>query len=154
MPRHLLIALAALILLGAGCTKAATPPPTPVASAPAPAIPPNAPPPTAPPPVNVTPPAPPPSAAAPRVIRVTAKQWEFIPAEIRARKGEAIVLEITSTDVDHGFALPDFTINRTLKPGTTERIAFTADKTGRFDFACSVVCGQGHRTMRGVLIVE
>ncbi|MBI4449488.1 cupredoxin domain-containing protein [Candidatus Uhrbacteria bacterium] len=92
--------------------------------------------------------------AAPQVIRITAKQWEFVPAEIRVRKDTRVILEVTSTDVDHGLSIPDFTINRTLRPGATERIEFTPDKTGSFSMVCSVFCGQGHRGMRGTLIVE
>lgn len=103
---------------------------------------------------TVTPPAPEPPAAGPRVIRVVAKQWEWQPNEIRVKKDDRVVLEISNLDVPHGFALPDFNINRMLAPGATERIEFTADKVGRFDFVCSVFCGQGHRGMRGVLIVE
>lgn len=158
----IILAAAMALLLGAGCQKAA--PATPVTNVLTVTIPPNAPPPTTPPPTTVTPPAPPPSATntiastpppqQPRVIRVVAKRWEFIPSEIRARNGEHIILEVTSADVPHGLSIPEYSINRNLAPGVTERIALTADKTGRFDFACSVFCGQGHRTMRGVLVVE
>ncbi|MDO8599067.1 MAG: cupredoxin domain-containing protein [bacterium] len=166
---------AAVLLLGAGCrnTAPATPtaPATNVPEAPADApllfV---APAPTTPPPPDIpstptTPPtaadaiAPTPPPNAPRVIRVTAKQWEFVPAEIRVKKDEQVVLEVTSTDVDHGLSLPDFNINRTLKPGVTERIEFSPDKVGQFSMVCSVFCGQGpegrnHRSMRGTLIVE
>lgn len=95
-----------------------------------------------------------PSAAGPRVIRIIAKQWEWQPREIRVRKGERIALEITNADVPHGISIPEFNVNKTLAPGRTERVEFTATKVGRFDFACSVFCGQGHRDMRGTLVVD
>lgn len=99
-------------------------------------------------------PTPAPSATNPRVIRIVAKQWEWQPREIRVRKGERVALEITSADVSHGISIPEFNVNKTLAPGRTERVEFTATKVGRFDFACSVFCGQGHSTMRGTLVVE
>lgn len=92
--------------------------------------------------------------SAPRAIRITAKQWEFVPAEIRVKKNERVVLEVTSTDVDHGLSIPEFNINRNLRAGATERIEFTPDKAGSFSMVCSVFCGGGHRGMRGTLIVE
>jgi cytochrome c oxidase subunit 2 len=70
------------------------------------------------------------------------------------KRGERVTLEITNTDVQHGLSIPEFNINRTLAPGRVERVEFTASKVGRFDFVCSIFCGQGHRDMRGVLIVE
>jgi len=91
---------------------------------------------------------------APRVIRVTAKQWEWQPAEIRVKKDERVVLEIANLDVPHGFSIPDLQVNELLPPGRTTRIEITATKVGRFDFVCSVICGRGHSSMRGVLVVE
>ena len=159
---------AMLLFMGAGCGRAESITPTAPAPTPpetsAPAIPPNAPPPTSPPPTAVVPPtAPPgiptPAPAAARVIKITAKDWQWSPSEIRTKKGERVIFEVTSADIDHGFAIPELGINRALKPGVTERIPFTADKMGTFSFLCSVSCGQGtgghgHRTMRGALIVE
>lgn len=164
-PAVLLAAAALVLLLGTGCKKE-QPNPSPTA-APAAQDAPVAvlPPPDAPPaeqvaPAPTTPPstadaiAPTPPPNAPRIIRIIAKQWAFVPGEIRVRKGTPVVLEVTSTDVAHGLAIPDFNINRNLQPGTTERIEFTPDKTGSFSMACSVFCGSGHRGMRGTLIVE
>lgn len=88
-----------------------------------------------------------------REIKVTAKQWEFIPNPIVVKKGEKVRLKITSTDVAHGFALPDFGINKVLNSGQEVTVEFTADKAGRFGFFCSVQCGIGHSGMRGELVV-
>lgn len=85
---------------------------------------------------------------------VTAKQWSFSPATIKVKKGDKVVLKITSTDVSHGFNLPTFNINETLEPGKTKTVEFVADKTGTFTFSCSVACGAGHKAMTGTLIVE
>lgn len=178
MSPTMLAAAAALLLLGAGCRKeqpaapssALAPQPQPAAVPAPPSAPLVALAPTSPPPPDIPsiPGAPPsaadaiaptplpnsPRALAPQVIRILAKRWEFIPAEIRVTKGDRVVLEVSSLDTLHGISIPDFNINRVLAPGRVERIEFTATKVGRFDFVCSIVCGQEHRGMRGVLIVE
>lgn len=87
-------------------------------------------------------------------IEVTAKQWEFIPNPIRVNLGDRVILKITSIDVSHGFALPEFGISERLNPGNTVTVEFTADKAGSFSFFCNVVCGSGHSGMRGTLIVS
>lgn len=87
-------------------------------------------------------------------IEVTAKKWEFTPNPIEVSKGDRVRLKITSIDVAHGFALPDFGVSQRLEPGKTEIVEFTADKEGSFSFFCNVFCGSGHSTMRGTLIVK
>jgi cytochrome c oxidase subunit 2 len=87
------------------------------------------------------------------VIKLTAKKFEFSPAEITVRKGEPVLLEIRSVDVKHGFSLPDFRVRTEIKPGSVTQLRFTPDKTGRFTFACDVFCGIGHEDMSGTLIV-
>ena len=87
------------------------------------------------------------------VIKLTAKKFEFSPAEITVRKGEPLLLEIRSEDVKHGFSLPDFRVRTEIKPGSVTQLRFTTDKTGRFTFACDVFCGSGHEDMSGTLIV-
>ena len=88
-----------------------------------------------------------------KVIKLTAKKFEYSPAEISVKKGEPVVLEISSEDVKHGFSLPDFGIRIDVKPGAVNRISFTPDKAGRFTFACDVFCGSGHEDMAGTLNV-
>ncbi|HSB11233.1 MAG TPA: cupredoxin domain-containing protein [Blastocatellia bacterium] len=88
-----------------------------------------------------------------KVIKLTAKKFEYSPAEITVKKGEPVVIEVSSEDVKHGFTLPDFGIRTDIKPGSVNRISFTPDKAGRFAFACDVFCGAGHEEMSGTLIV-
>jgi cytochrome c oxidase subunit 2 len=89
-----------------------------------------------------------------KTFNVTAKQWEFSPETITVNKDDRVVLNITSEDVTHGFAIPQFDINEQLEAGKTTRIEFVADKTGTYTFFCSVFCGSGHPQMRGTLIVK
>ncbi len=96
----------------------------------------------------------PPSQGARKEFIITAKQWSFSPATIKVKKGDKVVLKVTSTDVSHGLNLPAFSINETLEPGVTKTVEFVADKVGTFTFSCSVMCGTGHKAMTGTLVVE
>jgi len=87
-------------------------------------------------------------------IRITAKQFEFVPRTITVQKGKPVRLIITSADVDHGFRLEAFGINEKVAAKKTINLDFTPDEVGRFEFRCSVVCGSGHEDMLGELIVE
>lgn len=89
-----------------------------------------------------------------KVIAVSAKQWEFSPATITVKKGTKVTLNITSSDVAHGFDLSAFNVSANLEPGKTASVTFMADKTGTFPFFCSVFCGSGHGGMQGKLVVE
>ena len=93
-------------------------------------------------------------AAAPRRIPVKATKFEFTPAEIRLRKGEPVVFELSAEDFPHGFSLPDFKVRRDFVPGKTLEFAFAADRSGRFPFLCDNFCGDGHDNMSGWLIVS
>ena len=85
---------------------------------------------------------------------MTAKQWTFDPAVITVKQGDKVKLKIKSVDVTHGFALPDFNVKVDLVPNKEETVEFVADKKGEFTFFCSVLCGDGHRDMKGKLVVE
>jgi cytochrome c oxidase subunit II len=88
-----------------------------------------------------------------KVIRITAKKFDFTPSEITVKKGEPVALELTSSDRVHGFSLPDFKLTAKIEPGKVTRIGFTPDKTGEFTFSCNIFCGSGHKDMAGRLIV-
>jgi len=88
-----------------------------------------------------------------KVIRISAKKFEFSPSTITLKKGEPVVLELSSEDRTHGFNLKDFAIRADVKPSEVTRINFTPDKTGSFTFSCDVICGGGHADMSGTLVV-
>lgn len=88
-----------------------------------------------------------------RVVKMTARRFAFDPDRIVVTEGEAVRLEVTSTDVAHGIMIHEMDINRTLEPNKTETIAFTAGKPGTYHFHCSVMCGEGHGRMRGEMVV-
>ena len=85
---------------------------------------------------------------------MTANNWEFSPGRIEVNKGDTVVLKITSEDVMHGIAIPEFKVDEKLPPGMEIEVTFIADKAGEFEFHCNVPCGEGHREMTGTLIVN
>jgi cytochrome c oxidase subunit 2 len=87
-------------------------------------------------------------------IKVTARKFEFDPRTITVQKGRPVKLIITSADVDHGIKLEEFGINQKIEAKKTATVAFTPDRVGRFEFRCSVVCGDGHDDMVGELVVQ
>ncbi|MFZ6646981.1 cupredoxin domain-containing protein [Undibacterium sp. TJN25] len=90
---------------------------------------------------------------APKTIRISAKKFQFIPAEVKLKRGEEVILELSTQDVLMGFSLPDFKTRADLVPGKTQTLRITPDKTGEFVFLCDVFCGSGHEDMSGKLIV-
>ena len=88
-----------------------------------------------------------------REIHITAKKFDFTPDTITVKKGEPVVLVISSQDRKHGFNLRGFGIRADVNPGETARIRFTPDKTGKFTFSCDVFCGEGHEDMTGTIVV-
>jgi cytochrome c oxidase subunit 2 len=90
----------------------------------------------------------------PRVIPVTAKRFEFQPNEIRLKKGESVVLEITSQDVTHGFFSRKFGFDEDLAPGKTIRVPIRADEAGPYLVICDHFCGSGHGGMKMTIVVE
>src|SRR3989344_1335678 len=86
-------------------------------------------------------------------FRITAQSWEFTPSTITVKKGIPVKLTIESIDVQHGFALPDFGVSKQLNPGEKTVVEFTPGKSGEFSFFCNVFCGEGHRDMKGTLVV-
>jgi len=91
--------------------------------------------------------------AQPRTIKVSAKRFTFTPSVIPLRKGEPVVLELTTEDIFMGFNLPDFGVRSDIVPGKPMKVAFTPDKAGTFTFLCDVFCGEGHETMSGKVVV-
>ena len=87
-------------------------------------------------------------------FNVTARNWEFVPSTITVNKGDTVKLHITSTDVQHGFVISAYGINKTLNPGQQVDVEFVADKAGSFPFYCNVFCGEGHSGMKGTLVVN
>jgi cytochrome c oxidase subunit 2 len=88
-----------------------------------------------------------------KVIKITAKKFNYTPGEVKLKKGVPVILEFRTQDVLMGFNLPDFNARADIVPGKTTRLRLVPDKTGTFVFLCDVFCGTGHEEMNGKLIV-
>ena len=88
-----------------------------------------------------------------RVIRIQARRFSYTPGELTLKKGEPVVLELTSADVMMGFNLPDFNVRADVVPDKVTRVRFVPDKTGTFIFLCDIFCGDKHEEMHGQLTV-
>lgn len=63
-------------------------------------------------------------------------------------------MQLSSKDVIHSFGVPAMRIKQDAIPGLLSPVWFTPTATGRFDIACSQLCGLGHYRMRGMITVE
>ncbi len=78
------------------------------------------------------------------------------PAVITVHKGDRVVLQLTSTDVVHGFSMKGYGIfvDKGIVPGKPVIVSFVASRTGSFPFSCNAICGKGHENMKGILHVQ
>ncbi|MET3875450.1 cytochrome c oxidase subunit II [Chitinophaga sp. OAE865] len=91
---------------------------------------------------------------------------DFMPTELHLVVGKPVKLIIGSRDVIHDVGLPHFRMKMDAVPGIPTTMWFTPkyttkqmkEKTGNPDFtyeiSCDQMCGSGHYSMRGVIIVE
>lgn len=63
--------------------------------------------------------------------------------------GHPVVLHLTARDVIHSFTLNDMRVKQDATPGLVVRTWFTPTLTGKWEIACSQLCGLGHYRMRG-----
>ena len=91
----------------------------------------------------------------PKVIEITAKKFEFTPSEITLKKGELVILRLTSSDRVHGFFSKPLKFDTDVPPGKTTDVAVSPDATGDFAIICDHYCGTGHGNMKmKVTVVE
>ena len=88
-----------------------------------------------------------------RVIAVSAERFEFWPSEITLAEGEEVEIRHQSQDTVHGFRIIGTSTNVIVpKRGRGEvAVLFRAERSGRYTFECSRMCGAGHNFMRGEL---
>jgi plastocyanin len=89
-----------------------------------------------------------------KTFTVSAANFSFDIKEMKVKKGDTVKIDFKNNEGFHDWVIDDFSARtKQLQAGGTESISFTADKTGTFEYYCSV--GQ-HRKfgMVGKLIVE
>jgi cytochrome c oxidase subunit 2 len=92
--------------------------------------------------------------AARKEFDVTAKRYAFEPAKIEVTQGDTVVITVKSADSAHGLEIKKFKINEFVPmDGEPVTIEFVASQAGTFEITCSEYCGNGHKRMKGTLVV-
>lgn len=68
--------------------------------------------------------------------------------------GKPAKMLLRSIDVLHNFYVPEFRAKMDLVPGMVTYVWFTPTRTGTFDILCAELCGVGHFSMRGRVVVD
>jgi plastocyanin len=85
---------------------------------------------------------------------VEGSNFKFVPAVLKVKKGDTVEITFKNTGGTHNFMIDEFSVaTNKIGDGEEETVTFVADKTGKFDYYCSV---GNHRAMgmQGVLTVE
>jgi cytochrome c oxidase subunit 2 len=83
-----------------------------------------------------------------------ARVFSFSPAEIRVPAGSRVTFYVTSTDVEHGFSIPETGVNTMVTPGWVSSVSHTFKQRGTFLLVCNEYCGAGHHLMAAKVTVE
>lgn len=89
-----------------------------------------------------------------KAFTVTGANFSFDPKEITVKKGDIVKITFKNTEGFHDWNLDEFNAHsKKVKANEEDTITFTADKTGTFEYYCSV---GSHRAMgmKGNLIVQ
>jgi cytochrome c oxidase subunit II len=95
------------------------------------------------------------AAVEPKVIAISAKKFAFTPSAITLKKGEPVILRLTSADRVHGFMSKPLKIDTDIAAGKTTDVTVTPSSAGNFTVICDHYCGTGHGNMKiKVAVVE
>jgi len=89
-----------------------------------------------------------------KVFTVTGKPFSFDPKEMKVNKGDTVKIVFTNTEGFHDWVIDEFNAHTPqIQAGKTAEVTFIADKTGSFQYYCSV---GNHRAqgMWGTLTVQ
>jgi cytochrome c oxidase subunit 2 len=80
--------------------------------------------------------------------------FAFEPAVISVPAGSRVTFYVTSSDVEHGFSIPETGVNTMVTPGWVSAVSHTFAKTGTYLLVCNEYCGSGHQFMAAKVIVR
>ena len=93
------------------------------------------------------------AAEEPKVIEIQAKRFGFSPDNITLKKGEPVILRLSSQDVTHGFFVRALKVDELIEPGKNIEAKVQPDKEGTFTVICHHFCGAGHGNMKMTITV-
>ena len=65
-----------------------------------------------------------------------------------------VVVQLTAKDVIHSFGVPAMRVKQDAIPGIVQPVWFTPTKTGRWEIACSQLCGLAHYRMKAFYTIH
>jgi cytochrome c oxidase subunit II len=75
-------------------------------------------------------------------------------ADLHLPLNQPVKVLLRSIDTLHDFYVPEFRAKMDVVPGMVTYFWFTPTRTGTFESICAELCGTGHHTMRGVVVVD
>ncbi len=76
---------------------------------------------------------------------VSGENFMFAPADLTVKKGQTVKITFTSASGFHDLVIDEFNVRtKQMQDGGVETVEFVADKTGTFEYYCSV---GSHRQM-------
>src|SRR3954465_7774928 len=83
-----------------------------------------------------------------------AKDDLVVLGELHVPVDRPVIIELSSKDVIHNFALPHMRSAQDAIPGQIIPMWFKPIKTGSYEVVCGQLCGLGHYGMKGSLVVD
>src|SRR5436305_8280057 len=83
-----------------------------------------------------------------------AKDDLVVTGTLHVPKDRAVIVELSSKDVIHNFALPSMRIAQDAIPGQIIPMWFKPIKAGTYEVVCGQLCGLGHYSMKGSVVVD
>jgi len=77
-----------------------------------------------------------------------------VPGQIHVPVGRPVLLQLSSKDVIHSFGIAAMRVKQDVVPGLLTPVWFTPIVKGRYEVACSQLCGLAHFRMRAFVIVD
>lgn len=86
-----------------------------------------------------------------QIINAVGRQWTWNLSQNQIKAGTPVQFNITSLDVNHGFAIYDLNdriiTQAQAMPGFTNRLLYTFTEPGKYRVMCLEYCGLAHHAM-------
>jgi cytochrome c oxidase subunit 2 len=83
-----------------------------------------------------------------------AKDDIWVLSELHVPVDRPVIIELSSKDVIHNFCLPHMRMAQDAIPGQIIPMWFKPIKKGSYEVVCGQLCGLGHFSMKGMLVVD
>jgi len=87
-------------------------------------------------------------------IIVVMKKYSIDPAVIHVKAGKTTELEVSTSDVQHGFDVPELSIKEPVREGQPTIVTLKSPPKGDYKVVCGIICGPHHDDMVARLVVE